>query len=511
MRLPSRGAKSGGAGANGTRPRRAGARGWLPRAAWACAAVALLNGLAWSLITPPFEVPDENAHYAYVQELAERGKLPHVVNPEGFFGPAEDEMLATIGFYTIVGRPHDPAPFSTLQQRQVEELERRHLRTTGSGDAFTATNNPPLFYVLQAVPYKLAAAAGGSVLDRLAAMRILSVLMAAITVLLVYLFLSELLPGSPLACCAGALVAALQPLFAFTSAGVNNDALLYLAATGVLWGIARVFKRGLTPANGAILGAFLGFGLLAKLTLLAFVPAAALAVAILLWRGLRRHQPGILAGAGWAVGLGGVPIVVYYALNRFVWHRNTVVGGLSTVTTSTVGRHFNRLEELSHIWQLFLPDLWMRHQFPTYFPLWRTWFIGLVGRFGWLDYEFPLWVDDFALVLLIIVVVLALAELFRGRRALLSRAAEAFVYLLIPVGLAIVIGVQSYTTVIGSGGVFEQPRYLLPLLGLYGALVALAVRAGGRRWAPALAVAFVVLAVGHDVYGQAITIARYYA
>ena len=74
----------------------------------------------------------------------------------------------------------------------------------------------------------------------------------------------------------------------------------------MLWGIARVFKRGLTPANGAILGAFLGLGLLGKLTLLAFVPAAAAAVAILLWRGLRRHQPGVLAGAGWAVGLGGV-------------------------------------------------------------------------------------------------------------------------------------------------------------------------------------------------------------
>ena len=95
MRLPSRGPKSGGAEADGTRPRRAGARGWLPRAAWACAAVALLNGLAWSLITPPFQVPDENAHYAYVQELAERGKLPRMVTPEGFFSPAEDEMLAT--------------------------------------------------------------------------------------------------------------------------------------------------------------------------------------------------------------------------------------------------------------------------------------------------------------------------------------------------------------------------------------------------------------------------------
>ena len=510
MSPPRRARGPGEAGRRRGWPRGGGPLARVPRAAWACAAVALLNGLAWSLITPPFEVPDENAHYAYVQELAERGKLPHSVQHEGFFSPAEDDMLGTIYFYEIVGRPNDPAPFSEIEQREVEALERRHLRTTGNGNAFSATNNPPLFYLVQTVPYKLAGAAGGSVLDRLAAMRIVSVLMAAATILLVYLFLSELLPASPLACCAGTLVAALQPLFAFVSSGVNNDALLYLAATGVLWGIARGFKRGLTPGNGAILGGFVGFGLLTKLTLLGFVPAAAAAVAILLWRGFRRHQPGILGGAGWAVGLGALPITVYYVLNRFVWHRATVVGGLGS-GTSGIGRHFNRLEELSHIWQLFLPNLWMQPQFPTYFPLWRTWFIGLVGRFGWLDYEFPLWLDDLALVLLIVVVALAVVELVRRRRALLSRAAEAIVYLLVPVGLAGVIGVQSYNAVVGTGAVFEQPRYLLPLLGLYGALVALAVRGGGRRWAPALAVALVVLAVGHDIYGQALTIARYYA
>jgi 4-amino-4-deoxy-L-arabinose transferase-like glycosyltransferase len=456
-------------------------------------------------------VPDENANYAYVQELAERGKLPHVVTPEGFFSPAEDGMLATIDFYVIVGRPHDPAPFSQLKQREVEAVERRHLSNVGSGDAFTATNNPPLFYGVQAIPYKLAAAAGGSVLDRLAAMRIVSVLMAAATILLVYLFLSELLPASPLACCAGTLVAALQPLFGFISAGVNSDALLYLTATGTLWAIARAFRRGLTPVNGAILGAFVGLGLLAKLTLLGFVPAAAAAVAILLWRGLRRGQPGVALGAGWAVGLGALPICVYYLLDRFVWHRSTVVGGFSTVTTSTVEHHFSRIEQLSHIWQLFLPNLWMTPQFPGYVPLWRTWFTGLVGRFGWLDYEFPLWLDDLALVLLIVVVALAVTELVRRRRALLARAAEAAVYVLAALGLAAVIGVQSYNAYVSTGAVFEQPRYLLPLLGLYGALIALAVRAGGRRWAPALAVALVVLAVGHDLYGQALTVARYYA
>ena len=62
----------------------------MPKAAWLCALVALANGLAWSLIVPPFEVPDENAHYAYVAQVAERGTVPRHALPEGLLSPAED-------------------------------------------------------------------------------------------------------------------------------------------------------------------------------------------------------------------------------------------------------------------------------------------------------------------------------------------------------------------------------------------------------------------------------------
>jgi len=41
-----------------------------------CALVALLNAACWSFITPPFQVPDEQDHFAYVQQLAETGHLP---------------------------------------------------------------------------------------------------------------------------------------------------------------------------------------------------------------------------------------------------------------------------------------------------------------------------------------------------------------------------------------------------------------------------------------------------
>ena len=72
-----------------------------------------------------------------------------------------------------------------------------------------ADGSPPLYYLLQVVPFKLVGAVGsGKVLDRLAVMRLLSVLMGAITVLLVFCFLRELLPRRPFVWSAGALLVA---------------------------------------------------------------------------------------------------------------------------------------------------------------------------------------------------------------------------------------------------------------------------------------------------------------
>jgi 4-amino-4-deoxy-L-arabinose transferase-like glycosyltransferase len=480
----------------------------VPRAAWLCALVALANGVAWSLIVPPFQVPDENAHYAYVQQLAERGTVPRPVRVEGMLSPAEDSILGVIGFYEIVGEEHNPAPFSQVQQRAIEAVANRRLSTRGDGNALSATNNPPLYYALEAIPYKLASS--GGVLDRLALMRLLSALMGAATVLVVFLFLRELLPGTPWAWTAGALVAAFQPLFGFMSGGLNSDNLLYLCSAGLLWALVRMFRRGLTAASGALIGAFLGLGLVSKLTLLGFVPAVVLALALGLRRAWSRHRASALSGAAWAVGLTAIPVVAYLAVNRLVWKRGAIPGGVGSVSPGVSGRAYDFREELSHIWQLFLPPVGMKRQF-LHFPLWHTWFKGFIGTLGWLDYGFPAWFYGLALAISALVCLLAACELARKRRALGARVGELSVYVLVVLGLCVEIGVESYRYLIVNNARFEQARYMLPLLGLYAAIAALAVRFGGRRWGPALGAALVMLAIGHDIYAQAITIARYYS
>ncbi len=79
------------------------------------------------------------------------------------------------------------------------------------------------------------------------------------------------------------------------------------------------------------------------------------------------------------------------------------------------------------------------------------------------------------------------------------------------VGTLLVINIQGYRYRIDTGGlIFEQARYLFPLLGLYAAIVAVAVSAVGKRAAPAVAAVFVALTLAHGLGALAITVARYY-
>ena len=101
-------------------------------------------------------------------------------------------------------------------------------------------------------------------------------------------------------------------------------------------------------------------------------------------------------------------------------------------------------------------------------------------------------------------------HLWQRRDALRSRAGELLVYVLMALGLAAAIAVAGYRYRVDNGGAqFEQARYLLPLLSLYAAVVALAVRAA-RRWAPVAAVVLLVAACGHSLFAQLLTLERYY-
>jgi 4-amino-4-deoxy-L-arabinose transferase-like glycosyltransferase len=350
-------------------------------------------------------------------------------------------------------------------------------------------------------------------LDRLVFMRLLSALMAAGTALAIFLFLRELFPGTPWVWSVGALAAAFQPTFGFISGGVNSDNLLFLTSSCLFLCIARAFARGLTPRLGAAIGAVGSIGMLTKFQFIGLVPAVALGLLILLRRAAGDDSRDARRGVLVAGAVTAAPIAVYALLSAAVWDRGLLPGGTALATSVSTGAAEvgGARDQLSFIWQLFLPRLpWLADQVPG-FPLQTIWFNGFIGRFGWLDYGFPSWAYTTALYVCLGVLLAAGVALWRGRAALLGRLGELLTYVVAGAGLCLLIGVADYHARRDGSPPIEQARYLLPLLALYAAVVAAAGRLGGRRWGPVVGALLVALAAGHSLFAQLLTLTRYYA
>jgi hypothetical protein len=78
-------------------------------------------------------------------------------------------------------------------------------------------------------------------------------------------------------------------------------------------------------------------------------------------------------------------------------------------------------------------------------------------------------------------------------------------------GVLTVVGLEQYHALLHGQPQFLQARYLLPLLALYGGLIAVAVRGAGRRAAPYLIIVLAGLAVLHELSSLVLTVSRYYA
>jgi hypothetical protein len=208
-----------------------------------------------------------------------------------------------------------------------------------------------------------------------------------------------------------------------------------------------------------------------------------------------------------ALGIGAAPIVVYLAANAISGH--PLLGRVTSARAGTLSHSLGA--ELSYVWQLYLPRLPGMHDDFYGLSTWRQlWLDGYVGRFGWHDTTFPGWVYDLALVPAAVIALLCFRALLACRAALRSRLSELLVYAAMAVGLMGLVGATGLSAYPQISTEFAQARYLLPLLPLAGAVLALAARGAGRRWGPIAGVLLIVLFLGHDIFSQLQETARFY-
>jgi uncharacterized membrane protein len=146
-------------------------------------------GVQFAMVTPAWQIPDEPAHYNYVRQISETGRLPILEDGDYDQGLIVNKIM-----------PPKSRPDFSLDSVQYED------------------HQPPLFYLLATFVFK---SFNGSLL----ALRIFSLCVSAISVCLTYLIALQVFPDhSGVAAFATAFVAFL-PQHMYMSAGFNNDSL----------------------------------------------------------------------------------------------------------------------------------------------------------------------------------------------------------------------------------------------------------------------------------------------
>ena len=223
--------------------------------------IYLVVGTLYALFTPPWQIPDEPAHYNYVRFVAENLRYP----------------VLQMGDY-----PHE----------YLEEIKAKGFPPEMSIDPIRYEfHQPPLYYSL-AVPFYWLTWFWPPA-QQVIALRFLSLLMGGGVVYLAYLVAREVFPTNEVLALGTAAFVAGVPMHLAMLAAVNNDGLAELMLAGILWMLIRYIKEGdKGKAEEKVLrrlvglGVLVGLGMLTKTTTLVSIPLVLVAVVLAI-----RHPP----------------------------------------------------------------------------------------------------------------------------------------------------------------------------------------------------------------------------
>lgn len=456
-------------------------------------AVATIQFVAWTLVLPALQAPDESAHFAYTQRLIETGERPPYSSDAEPYTPELRTARLDAGLSPLVGNLSARPYWTGLDERLWERRDGAlgpHARDAETGRN-TASRNPPLAYAYAGIGY--AATYNGDFFDRLFAMRLVNLPLYLLTIALTWRLAGMLLGTAVWPRTVAAGLVAVQPQFAFVAAGVSPDPLLTAiwAAFTVL--AVHVVQHGLTVRGAA------GLAALAAAAVLTHPRGAPLALVALLAAGLGLRRRGVLSGKALvAAGAAGVAAVLA-----------VLVAGAG-VLDSTSGARFNPRQFASYVWQFYLPKL--PFMSPAIGPDYgvRTAFVEtFYGVFASLEVRWrPVVYDALAALTLAGLAALAVVA-FRARRRV--RKDVALMVAAIPLTLIASLHFAAYRSLqIDPDDPIIVGRYLFGLLPLFGVAVAAVVRALPRG--PSLALGTTMLLTGAllGLSGLGMTAVRFY-
>ncbi|MDE0311710.1 MAG: glycosyltransferase family 39 protein [Caldilineaceae bacterium] len=218
-------------------------------------------GILFAVKTPPWQSPDEPAHYNYIAHIATERRLP--VLRMGDYNEAYLEHLKAEKF----------PPDLSIEAVRYE------------------SHQPPLYYLIAVPVYWLSQ-------GRPLGLRLFSVVLGGGVVLLIFLCARAAVPGSPPIALGVAAFAAFLPMHVALMASVNNDALAELLIAGTVVALLRWQRleagSGVDRGGRHLLaaGILIGLGFLTKATVYTLLPVALVVVfAQSVWPGSAGRTP----------------------------------------------------------------------------------------------------------------------------------------------------------------------------------------------------------------------------
>jgi hypothetical protein len=230
----------------------------------------LARGILYSLVIPPWQAPDEPGHVEYAVLLAEKRRLP---SSEDSSPQLQQQILLSMkefDFWRYLGREQpQTVPQSFSQDSSLV------LSGTQLGD------ESPLYYLVPALVLLLSGIR--EALLRLYVLRWFSVLLSSATVVVSYLFASELFPDDRFMKTAVPIVAIFLPMLAYMGSAANSDALAVLLCSLLFWQLVVLFKNGASARSMSAVVSLTCLAVAAKKTAWFALPLLLAAVPIYLW------------------------------------------------------------------------------------------------------------------------------------------------------------------------------------------------------------------------------------
>jgi hypothetical protein len=482
----------------------------VPRPLAALLAVAAIQVVAWALVMPPFQAPDEMAHFAYVQHLAETGEAPEQTGGSGANVSSEQaEAIRWENVHALVGVLAMRPAWTEAEERRWRAVEASLSdQASANGDGPNPVGqNPPLYYALETLPYHLAP--GGSFFNRFYLTRLGSATFYVAAVAFMWLIASELFRQLWPRTLATAIVA-LHPKLAMLGASVNADILLVLAWTAFIYVGLRIIRHGPSVKRLVGAGTATAISVLTHGRGLAILGAllVLLGIAYLQWRPAPRLA---LRGAALSLGIAGLGLAVVALFTSGVSGGGAIYGGeIGRIGEKT----FNVGELLSYVWQFYLPKLqFMQPSIGVAgYGFSEVYIQSFYGQFASLEVEYP----RFAIDLLQVATLLLLFALYTvavTRLEALKRNWPIIGFLVLTgLSLLALLHVTAYNSMlINPADPLFTGRYLLPLVSILAIGVTVVVMALPRRLGAFATGGLVATGIVLQLTGLGMAFVRFYA